>query len=552
MNERISFNNAGPDGDETNVGVFAKQKIPMGVLVLAVPTTCILQPKIGHMSAVGRALLELCGTGGADEEALLKKNGVFLTLAILASRPAAVGAAGAAQDEERSGNDDESDDSDVFRAHYASLPCASDLASMPVFWNGEDRGILKQSSPLAHNQCEEEVRGWEKEHADVALLLSTADKTLPFSKADWLHARAIVASRNMQIPKTVFETIRPSSAAASSELPEAPKDAVVPPAGPPQALSKSQKKRLKKGKKKTAGGGSAAAEEEEDTTVPVVVPIIDLANHSAHANVVWGVNTDDGRFEMRAMRDLEAGEELSYNYNKNQAQYKFLLHYGFVPKETTPKQPIGKYVTMLTLSPRMMTVLGATGAAFEAASAADAMLLKEREVLWPLVTAHSVSGVGDDRSGAVSRAAGSTAAADPRGGGLASWATVLTTDAGRAPLAFGHLLLPFRVAAALSSAEVDGLARTVQAAVRAPKDDSGRAGLQCLLLAPLSRENEARALKLLCPVLEKRCGLMKTLERTLLPRIEGGATGGGHGHANGQACLALLKGGKALARSSPR
>lgn len=288
----ISFHSNTPEINslENNIGLYALDDISPETLVITIPPSLITIPHCGHKSKLGSDLIQHCLENDTSEsvDRLLDKHNVFLALAMLEAL------------EEEQGDS-------VAHHHVRSLPFIDELDTMPIFWSQEDRRLLQNYCTEFYKLSEEERSVWSEEYDFLLCMLPH----LNFHKNQWFWARANIVSRNMQIPTSIFEAIFPISTEQSqSELP----------------LSKSQKKRMKKKKKKHV------TKRDQHDTVPIVVPLVDLANHSHVPNASWCLNIETRVFEMRAIRHIEKGDEICFNYGA-QASTKYLLHYGFLPQD---------------------------------------------------------------------------------------------------------------------------------------------------------------------------------------------------------------------------
>lgn len=74
-----------------------------------------------------------------------------------------------------------------------------------------------------------------------------------------------------------------------------------------------------------------------------LVPLLDMLQHSDEPNIRHAMRKEDGTVEVRARRDLVAGEELLNQYRSeeeaNMPYHRFFTRYGFVPgiMEPIPK-----------------------------------------------------------------------------------------------------------------------------------------------------------------------------------------------------------------------
>lgn len=80
--------------------------------------------------------------------------------------------------------------------------------------------------------------------------------------------------------------------------------------------------------------GSSSGDEEK------LVPLLDMLQHSDEPNVRHAMRKEDGTVEVRARRDLTAGEELLNQYRSEAEEkmpyHRFFTRYGFVPGVTEP------------------------------------------------------------------------------------------------------------------------------------------------------------------------------------------------------------------------
>ncbi|KAG5506507.1 hypothetical protein JKF63_06010 [Porcisia hertigi] len=78
------------------------------------------------------------------------------------------------------------------------------------------------------------------------------------------------------------------------------------------------------------------ADAEEYHLVPTLVPLLDMTPHIPSSNVQVEVNTRDARVggcaELRAVRDIDAGETIGLRFNSSQAPAFLLFRFGFIPQ----------------------------------------------------------------------------------------------------------------------------------------------------------------------------------------------------------------------------
>ncbi|CAJ1008191.1 hypothetical protein Q4I28_003504 [Leishmania naiffi] len=78
------------------------------------------------------------------------------------------------------------------------------------------------------------------------------------------------------------------------------------------------------------------ADAEEYHLVPTLVPLLDMTPHISSSNVQVEVNTRDARVnscaELRAVRDIDAGETIGLRFNTSQAPAFLLFRFGFIPQ----------------------------------------------------------------------------------------------------------------------------------------------------------------------------------------------------------------------------
>ncbi|KPA75222.1 putative mitochondrial hypothetical protein [Leptomonas pyrrhocoris] len=81
-------------------------------------------------------------------------------------------------------------------------------------------------------------------------------------------------------------------------------------------------------------GNPAAAERYH--LVPTLVPLLDMAPHVSSSNVQVEVNTRDVKAgscaELRAVRDIDAGESIGLRFNASQSPAFLLFRFGFIPQ----------------------------------------------------------------------------------------------------------------------------------------------------------------------------------------------------------------------------
>ena len=77
-----------------------------------------------------------------------------------------------------------------------------------------------------------------------------------------------------------------------------------------------------------------------------MVPLLDMLQHSDEPNVRHAMRKVDGSVEVRARRDISAGEELLNQYRseeeENMPYHRFFTRYGFVPGIMEPVQNLLK------------------------------------------------------------------------------------------------------------------------------------------------------------------------------------------------------------------
>lgn len=70
--------------------------------------------------------------------------------------------------------------------------------------------------------------------------------------------------------------------------------------------------------------------------VPTLVPLLDMTPHVPSSNVQVEVNTRDAKVgscaELRAVRDIDAGEPIGLRFNASQAPAFLLFRFGFIPQ----------------------------------------------------------------------------------------------------------------------------------------------------------------------------------------------------------------------------
>ena len=65
------------------------------------------------------------------------------------------------------------------------------------------------------------------------------------------------------------------------------------------------------------------------TNTPVLVPVLDMANHSSSRNAAWEI-TDEGIELIREPVDISAGEEITISYDLDRGTGERLYRYGFI------------------------------------------------------------------------------------------------------------------------------------------------------------------------------------------------------------------------------
>lgn len=84
----------------------------------------------------------------------------------------------------------------------------------------------------------------------------------------------------------------------------------------------------------------------DDNNEEKLVPLLDMLQHSDFPNVKHVMRKIDGTVELRARRDLEAGEELLNHYRAEAEEtmpyHRFFTRYGFVPGIMEPVQNLLK------------------------------------------------------------------------------------------------------------------------------------------------------------------------------------------------------------------
>lgn len=75
---------------------------------------------------------------------------------------------------------------------------------------------------------------------------------------------------------------------------------------------------------------------EQYHLVPTLVPLLDMTPHVSSSNVQVEVNTRDAKVgscaELRAVRDIDAGETIGLRFNASQAPAFLLFRFGFIPQ----------------------------------------------------------------------------------------------------------------------------------------------------------------------------------------------------------------------------
>jgi hypothetical protein len=239
-----------------------------------------------------------------------------------------------------------------------------------------------------------ELAQWDKEYADLKSLLSLGEAgALSFQREQWLWARTVISSRNMQVPSHIFNAVFQESSAVEEislevaldvilEEPTEAIDIAIEQFSEIKKLSKSQKKRGKQRAKKNAQlpkSGNLSVDDAE-ATIPIIVPLADLANHSDNPNVIWCLNTEQRYFEMKTLRHVEEGGEITINYGF-QPSWKYLLHYGFLPL-VNAKRPTGVYESELLLTSRILKLLPSNPDEQYSLDSDDLTITALRKELW--------------------------------------------------------------------------------------------------------------------------------------------------------------------------
>ena len=84
--------------------------------------------------------------------------------------------------------------------------------------------------------------------------------------------------------------------------------------------------------------------EDPRTNTPLLVPILDLANHARVRNAAWEV-TDEGIELQREPVDIPAGGEITISYDLDRGTGERLYRYGFI--EDTDAESVTKGVTLV-------------------------------------------------------------------------------------------------------------------------------------------------------------------------------------------------------------
>jgi hypothetical protein len=198
---------------------------------------------------------------------------------------------------------------------------------------------------------------WETEFNTLKSLLSPDEASdLKFRREQWFWARTVISSRNMQIPLNIFKTTFNDDSLAEERVEEFTR---------------------------VEHSGESVAEapvEVSSATMPVIVPLADLANHSNSPNLTWGFNPVLRQFEMRTIRPVECGEELTINYGF-QPSWKFLIEYGFVPTVNS-KHPDGVYESELKISSRVLSLFPSNPDDEHSLNSEDVEITALRKELW--------------------------------------------------------------------------------------------------------------------------------------------------------------------------
>lgn len=74
----------------------------------------------------------------------------------------------------------------------------------------------------------------------------------------------------------------------------------------------------------------------------VMVPVVDLCNHSGAANCRYDI-LEEGDVILLADRDIKKGEELFINYGPDKGSGEFLFNYGFIPSDHDTARVLSKF-----------------------------------------------------------------------------------------------------------------------------------------------------------------------------------------------------------------
>jgi hypothetical protein len=149
--------------------------------------------------------------------------------------------------------------------------------------------LSSKVSPLAFNKLKVELEMWKAEFSSLTeMIFMDKEKDancLHFTLKQWLYARAIVVSRNMQIPSSVLGT------SCDFQDPEGSVSAAQ--VDSPHVMKNENSNGKLMGRNDKFLDGFATID-----TIPIIVPLADLTNHSSAPNASWRINPADRYFEL--------------------------------------------------------------------------------------------------------------------------------------------------------------------------------------------------------------------------------------------------------------
>jgi SET domain len=217
-------------------------------------------------------------------------------------------------------------DDSRFGPYLATLPWERGVNNQEhaLFWTNDD-----VETYLTGTMCHDEVQELRNE---VELAISVLDKIMSKSIRKMRnHGVGDVSENKNGFFKWPWETAQMTAAELDKEQ--------GPVAGLPEAIKGAFVSLLTRSFQDDTDGNSAISSNNENDEgsngEEKMVPLLDLLQHGNDPNVRHAMRLADGTVEVRARRDLRAGEELLNQYRAETEVtmpfHRFFTRYGFVP-----------------------------------------------------------------------------------------------------------------------------------------------------------------------------------------------------------------------------